>query len=226
MFAAVAPFLPIRYKLSVRSGVGIMLRWIVVAALAFCAAPALAQDISKDPAKAPGGSYRLDPRHSQVLFAIGHIGLTDFHGRFDKLSGTLNFNPGQPEKSAVSVTIDTTSVDTPSHELNSVLQGEDVFSSEKFPSASFKSNSVTRNGSDSGRIAGTLTLRGISKPVALDVSFSGVGVDPLNGKPALGFRATARVKRTDFGITGMAWEPMVADEVTLTIEALFEQEGK
>lgn len=203
-----------------------MPRWIVAAALAFCATPALAQDISKDPAKAPPGSYRLDPRHSQVLFAIGHIGLTDFHGRFDKLSGTLNFNPGQPEKSAVSVTIDTTSADTPNHELNNVLQGEDVFDTEKFPSASFKSNSVTRSGADSGHIAGTLTLRGISKPVVLDVSFNGAGVDPLEGKPALGFRATARVKRTDFGITGMAWEPLVADEVTLTIEALFEQEGK
>jgi polyisoprenoid-binding protein YceI len=226
MLAAVASFLPIRYKLEVLSGAGIMLRWIVVAALAFCAAPALAQDISKDPAKAPAGSYRLDPRHSQVLFAIGHIGLTDFHGRFDKLSGTLNFNPAQPEKSDVAVTIDTTSVDTPNNELNNVLQGEDVFDSGKFPAASFKSLSVTRSGTDSGHITGTLTLKGISKPVVLDVSFSGVGVDPLNGKPALGFRATAKVKRTDFGITGMAWEPLVADEVTLTIEALFEQDGK
>jgi polyisoprenoid-binding protein YceI len=201
-----------------------MLRWIALAALV-CCAPALAQDVSKDPSQAPRGSYRLEARHSQLLFAIGHAGLTEFHGRFDKLSGSLDFNPNQPEKSDVDVTIDMTSADTPSNELNNVLKGEDVFDADKFPTATFKSTSVTRTGADTGRIAGTLTLRGIAKPVTLDVTFNGAGPDPLNGKPALGFRGTATVKRSDFGITGMIWEPLVSDSVTLTIEAMFDREG-
>src|ERR1051325_1305279 len=92
----------------VHVGAGIMLRWIALAAVVL-AGPALAQDVSKDPSQAPRGSYRLEARHSQLLFAIGHAGLTGFHGRFDKLSGSLDFNPNQPEKSDVDVTIDMTS---------------------------------------------------------------------------------------------------------------------
>ncbi|MGD0144138.1 MAG: YceI family protein [Rhizomicrobium sp.] len=185
--------------------------------------PAAAQSISKDTANAPAGAYTLDPGHSQMLFAIAHIGLTDYYGRFDRLSGTLNFDPRTPEKSSVAVTIDTTSVDTPSGGVNDELKGA-VFGIRAFPSAAFKSTAVTRTGPDTGRIAGDLTIKGVTKPVTLDVVFSGGEEDPLNGDYALGFKATATIKRTDFGLTGMEWEPLVGDDVKLIIEAMFERQ--
>jgi polyisoprenoid-binding protein YceI len=183
---------------------------------------AAAQTVSKDTSLAPTGSYNLDPSHSQLLFSIVHLGLTDYYGRFDRLSGTLKFDPKSPEKSSVAVTIDTSSVDTPSGGINDELKGT-VFGIRAFPTATFKSISVTRTGADTGRIDGNLTIKGVTKPVTLDVVFSGGEEDPLNGFYALGFKATATIKRTDFGLTGMEWEPLVGDDVNLIIEAMFEK---
>src|SRR5690348_3840213 len=112
---------------------------------ALIALPAVAQ-VSTDPAKAPAGAYRLEAAHSQLLFSVLHGGLTDYYGRFDKLTGTLAYNPAQLEKSSVAIAIDTASVDTPSAALNDELRGPDVFDSEKFGAAMFKSSGVRRTG--------------------------------------------------------------------------------
>jgi polyisoprenoid-binding protein YceI len=185
------------------------------------AAPAAAQS-SSDPRQAPAGSYSLETRHSQLLFAIPHLGITDYSGRFDKMSGTLSWNPGAPEKSAVSILIDMTSVDTPSRELIGELMGPNVFNATSFSTATFKSTAVTRTGPTTGTIAGNLALHGVTKPVTLDVTFGGVAQDPFSGADDIGFHATTTLKRTDFGITGMVWENIVGDDVKLTIEAMFQ----
>ena len=184
--------------------------------------PAAAQSVSKDVSATPAGAYSLESAHSQLLFSIAHLGLTDYYGRFDRLSGTLNFDPKAPEKSSVTVSIDTSSVDTPSGGINDELKGS-VFGVRAFPSATFKSTSVTRTGQDTGRMEGNLTIKGVTKLVTLDVVFSGGEDDPLNGDYALGFKATGTIKRTDFGLTGMEWEPLVGDDVSLIIDAMFER---
>jgi polyisoprenoid-binding protein YceI len=192
--------------------------------VALVASPAFAQ-VTTDPATLPAGAYRLETAHSQLLFSIAHLGLTDYYGRFDKLSGTLNFDPHAPERSTVSVIVDPASVDTPSADLNSELSGPDVFDAQKFPQATFRSVSVTRTGPASGKMVGDLTLRGVTRKVTLLVTFSGGAPDPLSGGTAVGFRATGTIKRSDFGITGMRWEPLVGDDVTLIIDAMFDSEG-
>jgi len=199
------------------------------AALAFgamIAAPAFAQGVSKNPSQAPSGAYRLETAHSQLLFAIPHFGLTNYYGRFDRLSGTLNFDANQPEKSAVSIAVDATSVDTPSAELNNELKGANVFDAGNFPSVTFKSTSVARTGPDTGTITGDLTIKGVTRPVTLDAVFGGGAPNPMGDSYALGFHASATIKRSDFGMTGMMWNSMVGDEVALTIEALFDQEKR
>jgi len=200
----------------------------IVAVFAFLLgslAPAFAQDLSTDPARAPAGTYALETRHSQILFAIAHLGLTDFWGRFDGLSGTLHFDNAAPEKSSVAISIDMTSVDTPSQWLNSELAGPNVFNAPAYPAATFQSTSVARTGPATGTITGNLTLHGVTKPVTLQVTFNGGRNSPMGEGHDLGFSATTTIKRTDFGITGMPWEPMVGDNVTLTIEALFEKKS-
>ncbi len=177
-----------------------------------------------DPRQAPTGVYTMETRHSQLLFAIPHLGITDYHGRFDKLSGSLNFNAGEPEKSSVSVTIDIASIDTPSHELMGELIAPGVFNTASFPTATFKSTAVARIGPNSGTITGDLTLHGVTKPVTLDVVYGGHAADPFSGADDIGFHATATVKRSDFGLTGMVWDQIVGDAVTLTIEAMFQHQ--
>lgn len=196
---------------------------IAIVLVAALAGPALAQ-ASSDPKQAPTGAYAMEVRHSQLLFAIPHLGITDYHGRFDKLSGTLNYNSGDPAKSAVAVAVDMSSIDTPSRELIGELSGAHVFDAATYPTATFRSTAVTRTGPATGKITGDLTLHGVTKPVTLDVVFGGVTADPFSGATDIGFHATATVKRTDFGITGMVWEPIVGDDVTLTIEAMFQHQ--
>lgn len=193
-------------------------------ALPFVALIQSAQAASSDPKQAPGGAYTVDPRHTQVLWAIPHYGVMDFYGRFDKATGTLNFSAGSPEKSAVNVTIQMSSVSTPIGALTTELMGKEAFDAQKFPTATFKSTSIQRTGPTTGKITGDLTLHGVTKPVTLDATFGGSLVDPFSGSNDLGFQATTTIRRTDFGITGMAWESFVGDDVKLTIEALFIQQ--
>jgi len=174
-----------------------------------------------DAKPAPTGFYSMDTRHSLVLFAIRHLGITDYYGRFEKLTGTLNFNSGEPEKSAVNVTIDMNSLNTPNQQLNGELTAPGVFNAAAFPTATFKSTTIARSGPAAGKITGDLTLHGVTKPVTLDVTFGGHVADPFNGGEDIGFHATTVIKRSDFGIKGMAWESVVSDDVKLTIEAMF-----
>jgi polyisoprenoid-binding protein YceI len=193
--------------------------------LALAVAPgAFAQPVSRDILRAPNGTYQLETSHSQILFSVLHIGLTDYYGRFDKLSGMLNLDANQPERSAVTINIDTSSVDTPSARTADELKSASVFDVEHFPSASFHSTSLVRTGANTGRITGDLTIRNITRPVALDVTFNGGELNPLNDTYAIGFRATTTIKRSDFGMTSAAWSSLVSDDVQLIIEAMFQRQ--
>lgn len=186
---------------------------------------ALAAGVSTDPKQAPAGAYQMETRHTQVIFAIPHLGLTDYYGRFEKVSGTLNFNPAAPEKSAVSVSIDTSSANVMSSQLVGEIVGPSVFDSAAFPAATFKSTAITRTGAGTGKMTGDLTIHGVTKPVTFDVTFNGGTPSPMGAAAYdLGFHATTTIKRSDFGLTKMMWSSFVGDEVKLTIEAMFQQQ--
>lgn len=201
-----------------------MLRRTLIASLIVCfgIAPALS-GVSKNPTEAPNGNYQLEQAHSQILFSILHIGLTPFYGRFDRVSGNLDWNANRPESSHVSIAIDMDSIDTPSAKLNDELKGKNVFDAAQFPEARFQSTGIVREGSDRGKITGNLTIRNVTKPVTLDVTFLGTERNPLDDALVLGFSATATIKRSDFDLTGMVWNSMVGDPVVLTIEAMFQK---
>ena len=175
------------------------------------------------PKVAPAGDYAMETRHSQLLFAIPHLGITNYYGRFDRLSGSLTFDPAVPEKSTVTASVDMTSVDTPSHELMGELMGAGVFNTAAFPTATFKSTAVTKTGPTTGTITGDLTLHGVTKPVTLNATFGGLTADPFSGADDIGFHATTTVNRKDFGITGMVWDHIVGNDVQITIEAMFQR---
>jgi polyisoprenoid-binding protein YceI len=186
-------------------------------------ASAGAQSVSTDAKQAPTGRYALDAHHSQILFSILHQGTTYYYGRFDRLSGTLNFAGSAPDKSAVSIDIDMTSIDMPSQALNGILTAKEVFDVQQFPTATFRSTSVVRTGPNTGKIMGDLTIKNVTKSVTLDAVFNGGSLNPMSDSYAIGFSATTTIRRTDFGITGMRWEPFVGNEVKLIIETGFQQ---
>jgi len=198
-------------------------RFAVVVIAFFAAASAFGQSVSKDPAQAPAGAYVADLKHTEVLFSIVHLGLTEFHGRFDRSSGTLTFDNQQPERSTVSISIDTTALNTPNDTVSNDLKT--IFRVLQYPAAVFKSTSITKTGPDTGRMEGLLTIRDVTKPVILDVRFNGGEKSPMGGGYELGFHATGTIRRSDFGLDKMIWSRFVSDEVQLTIEAQFNQKS-
>ncbi|HEV2651998.1 MAG TPA: YceI family protein [Rhizomicrobium sp.] len=200
-----------------------MRRLAVCLALVAVIGSASAAGVSTDPRSAPPGAYQMDLKHTQVVFAIRHLGITDYYGRFEKFSGTLNFNPAAPEKSAVDVSIDTSSVNVMSSEIMGELTGASVFDSAKFPKATFVSTALTRTGPDTGTMTGNLTLHGVTKPITMNVTFNGGVANPTSGGYAVGFHAETTIHRSDFGLSSMMWNSFVSDDVKLTIEAMFEQ---
>ena len=163
------------------------------------------------------GIYKIDPRHTQIIFEIQHMGLSNFFGRFSKVSGQLVFDPAAPESSALSADVDMTAIDTHVDELDKELVS--FFKADKFPTGSFKTTGITRTGDNTGTVTGDLTLAGVTKPVTLNVTFKGARNPPIPFQPyRIGFDATATIHRADFDLTHAIWSGMVGDDVTLLIE--------
>jgi polyisoprenoid-binding protein YceI len=165
----------------------------------------------------PSGAYEIDASHTSVLFGISHLGFSNYHGRFNTVSGDLNFDPKDPQKSKVNITIDIASIDTNHAELEGKLKGADWFDAAKFPTATFTSTKVEKLSATTGKVTGDLTLHGVTKPLTLDVTFNGAADNPFSKKHTLGFSAKGSIKRSDFGISQHI--PAVGDEVALSIEA-------
>lgn len=203
---------------------------LIITALAMVVAFAAAADaqvaVKTDPAAAPSGAYSVNSDHTQVMFSIIHMGISPYFGRLGKASGSLQFDSKAPEKSSATIDLDMSSANTTSDKLTGELLSATVFDVGKFPKATFKSTSIRKVSANMGDITGNLTLHGVTKPVTLHTAFHGMAQSMSNGAARLGFSATTRLKRSDFGITGMRWAPVVSDEVDLAIEAEFVQDKK
>jgi polyisoprenoid-binding protein YceI len=187
------------------------------------ATPALAQTpASPDPAKVAFGQYAVEPQHTQIEFAVSHLGFTTYYGRFSGASGSLRLDPHNPTADQLSVTIPTDSVSTTSAKLNDELKSADWFDAQRFPQITFKSTHVAPTGKADANVTGDLTMHGVTRPVTLSVHFVGGGVNPLDKKTTIGFQVTGHVKRSDFGVS--KYVPLVGDDVTLAIAGAFEKQ--
>jgi polyisoprenoid-binding protein YceI len=184
----------------------------------------LATQAQAEAPTAKAGTYAIDPRHTQVIFAIKHMGLSTFYGRFGAVSGTLTFDPATPERSTLNATIDMTNIQTHVDELDKELK-EGVFNATKFPTATFTAAQIVKTGDNTGTVTGNLTLAGVTKPVTLNVTFNGGRNPPIPFQPyRLGFDATGTIKRSDFGLDHAIWSGMVSDDITLQIECELEKQ--
>lgn len=165
--------------------------------------------------KGQSGTYTLDPTHTDVLVEWTHFGFSKPSAHFGITEGKLVYDADDASKSSVEVTIPVTAIDTFVPKLDEHLKGADFFDAGKFPTATFKSTSVAAAGTNKLTVTGDLTVKGITKPVTLDVTLNGAGEHPMAKKQAIGFSATGTLKRTDFGVG--AYAPNVSDDVQLRI---------
>lgn len=161
------------------------------------------------------GVWNIDPAHSEVGFSVRHLGLSKVRGRFNSFTGTVTIDEDQLA-SSVDTSIDLSSVDTNNEMRDGHLQSADFFNTESAPTMTFASTSATPTS-----LSGDLTIKGITKPVTLDLSYNGVAVDHYETTRA-GFSATGEILRSDFGIDfnaplgidGM----LVSDKVSIELE--------
>jgi len=186
--------------------------------LAACATPPVIA-----PSAAPTGNYKLDPTHASVTWSLSHAGLSNYTARFDDISGALNFDSDTPQNSTVEIHIDPKSVNTglPKFDEEIATSGN-YFDADSYPEIRFVSKSITLTGEATGQITGDLTLKGITKPVTLDVIFNGAGKSFGNPGKTLGFSATTKLLRSDYNI-GHLVAFGIGDEVTLRIETEFNE---
>ena len=144
------------------------------------------------------GTYAIDASHSGVEFSVRHLGLSKVRGRFAAFSGDVTIAE-EPTASSVEVSIDIASVDTRDEGRDTHLRGADFFDAEQFPTMTFRSTGVRPAGRD-WQVDGELTIRGVTRPVTLDVEFEGSATDPW-GNDRIGFSASTEVNREDFGLT-------------------------
>jgi len=137
------------------------------------------------------GTYEIDPAHSVVEFQVRHLGLAKVRGRFNSFSGTIEIGD-DPTECRVDVTIDAASIDTRDEQRDAHLRSPDFLDVENHPTLEFRSTAV--------RLEGQLTVRGVTRPVALDVEFEGATTDPW-GNERIGVSATTDVNREEFGLT-------------------------
>ena len=158
-----------------------------------------------------------DPNHSEVDFAISHLSVSKVHGRFGNVNATIQLNAADITKSSVEVTIGVGTIDTGVQARDNDLRGAGYFDVANFPTATFTSTSVTRNGNGLS-VTGNLTLHGVTKPVVLKVEGPTAQVTDQRNRVHCGFSATTTISRTDFGIAPKAATALLGDEVKLTIE--------
>jgi polyisoprenoid-binding protein YceI len=167
------------------------------------------------------GTFALDPAHTHVGFCVRHMMISKVRGRFSAFNGSLSVGDDIDEAS-VEVEIDLSSVDTKDPQRDAHLRSPDFFDVANYPTMTFRSTRVTSIDGDSFRLDGELTMHGVTRPVALDVVFDGVGTDPYGGQ-RLGFSATGEIDREAFGLT---WNQtletggvLVGKQVRIDIEA-------
>ncbi|MEZ5538151.1 MAG: YceI family protein [Thiolinea sp.] len=164
-------------------------------------------------------AFDVENKHSFVQFRVQHLGYSWLYGRFNEFDGNFSFDEASPDKAAVNVTIKTASVDSNHAERDKHLRSEDFLDVDKFPEATFKSTAYKPAENGKGVIEGELTLRGVTKPVSIEVEQIGTGEDPWGGYRR-GFEGRAQFKMADFGITKDLGPASQVVEMILSVEGI------
>lgn len=167
------------------------------------------------------GTYTVDPSHSQIGFGARHAMVTKVRGQFKEFSGSGFIDLENPANSSFETIIQATSIETGNPDRDAHLRSNDFFAMDEFPLITFKSTLFEKQNTDSFRVTGDLTMKGVTKPVTLELEFTGTAVDPYNNV-RVGFEGKATVNRKDWGVNwNAALEAggvLVGEKITLDFD--------
>jgi len=166
--------------------------------------------------------WTIDPAHTDSTFSVRHLVISTVRGHFGKTTGKLMLDENDISKSTVEATVDATTIDTRVPDRDAHLKSPDFFDVAKYPTITFKSTKVEKAGDEKLKVTGDLTMKGTTKPVVWEVTYSPKAITGMGGELRRGFSATTKVNRQEFGLK---WSktveagPVVGDEVTLMVDA-------
>ncbi|MEP6690607.1 MAG: YceI family protein [Gemmatimonadaceae bacterium] len=182
---------------------------------------------SVQPATSTTTTWKLDPSHSDVSFSAKHMMITTVRGRFSDVSGTIALDESDITKSRVEATLGAASIDTRVEQRDAHLKSADFLDIETHPSITFTSTEIEA-GDGEFTVTGTLTIRGVAKPISLLVTSEGRSKDPWGGE-RIAFSASAKLDRREFGLLwNQALEAggvLVSNEIRIVIEAQAVKQG-
>ena len=167
------------------------------------------------------GTWTIDPVHYEVSFVVRHMMVSKVRGRFDKFEGTIT-TASDPLQSAVTATVDLSSVNTGNETRDNHIRSADFFDTEKHPEMTFRSTGLRPDG-DGFLLDGDLTLRDVTRPVTFKLEVNGFGPDPYGGTRT-GFSATTEINRNDWNVSyngpipGASNGVILSDKVTINLE--------
>jgi polyisoprenoid-binding protein YceI len=168
-------------------------------------------------------SYRLDKDYTAINFSWSHVGLSRQSARLTGAEGRVTFDPANPEASSIDVTMKAANITTGIRDFDLLIKSPDYFNAAQFPLIMFKSTAIRQLSDKTGQVMGDLTIKGITRPVALSVVWNFSGEHPLakvnpnyRDVQVSGFSATAVLRRSDWDLSLAI--PFVSDEIRLSIE--------
>jgi polyisoprenoid-binding protein YceI len=167
-------------------------------------------------ANAATSTWQIDPAHTAAQFAVKHLMISTVRGEFKGVTGTVTWDDQDVTKSSVNVTIDATTVDTGTAMRDNDLKSPNFFDVAKFPTITFKSTKIEQAGAGKLKVAGDLTIHGVTKSVVLDVEGPSASIKDPWGNTRAAIGATTKVNRQDFGVSGAG--TAVGDDIGITID--------
>jgi polyisoprenoid-binding protein YceI len=165
---------------------------------------------------AAAGTFAVDGIHSSVIFQVGYQNVANFYGRFNEISGSYAIDPSNPTAGSIDIQITTDSIDTANEGRDKHLRGADFFAAKEFPIIRFVGKEFQPVDSDTVRVSGELTLRGVTKPVTVDIDWIGVGPD-FRGGTRSGFETSLVINRSEFGVNYGIDNNVLGDQTEITI---------
>ncbi|PZO05234.1 MAG: hypothetical protein DCF29_08650 [Alphaproteobacteria bacterium] len=193
---------------------------VAAAALMTSGAVVARTQATQVPAEVRAGTYALDAAHGKITWSVNHLGFSTYYGQFVNVQAELKLDPANPSASTLTATIPLTDVDSNSDGLDTHLQTADFFDTANHPTATFVSRSITIDADDptEADVLGDLTIRGVTRPVTMEVEFNQAGPS-MGNTYKVGFDGEATIKRSEFGVNYAL--PAVSDEVKLHLEGEF-----
>jgi polyisoprenoid-binding protein YceI len=197
-------------KIAIRGGRSLLAALSVAVLTVVCAAPSFGQAVT----------WQIDPAHANAQFTVRHLSISNVSGQFNKMSGTIEFDDKDVTKSRVNATIEAASIDTRNGDRDNDLKSDGFFDVAKYPTLTFVSTSITSAGPGKLKMAGNLTIHGVTKPVTFDVDGPSEAIKDPWGNQRRGASATTTINRRDFGIVKYP-AAAIGDDIKITLDIEF-----